>query len=139
MDSSLPTVALVDDSSTVKLFFERVADGLDIALKSFSTAAECTAWLRSETPALLFVDIILPGKDGLTFLAELRRDPRHRDTAVVVITSKDYAQDRIRARELGALDFVPKPMRKQTIHDLIVRHAGARARASLIADNPPPA
>lgn len=121
-----PTVVLVDDSSTVKVFFEHATDGLDIQLQSFSTADECMGFLEQARPALLFLDIILPGKDGLTFLAELRRDPRTRELPVVVISSKDYAQDRMTARTLGALEFVTKPMSKQSIHDLIVRHTGAR-------------
>lgn len=126
MDSPLPTVVVIDDSSTVRLFFRRIVADIAVELLTFASAAESMEYLQSARPALLFLDIILPGKDGLTFLTELRRDPHHRDTAVVMISSKDYAQDRMTAKQLGAIDFVAKPMSTQTIRDLILQHTKAQ-------------
>ena len=69
----------------------------------------------------------MPDKDGLTFLQELRRDSRHEATPTIVISSKDYAQDRIAAKELGVVEFVAKPMSTKTINDLIINHTGVKA------------
>ena len=52
----------------------------------------------------------MPGKDGLTFLKELRHLALHKDTSVVMIRFKDYAQDRSVAEKLSALEFITKPM-----------------------------
>ena len=71
----------------------------------------------------------MPDKDGLTFLQELRRMPEHSDTPTVVISSKDYAQDRIASKELGALEFVAKPMSTKTIETLIVTLTDTAAAA----------
>ena len=120
MSNSKPTVVVVDDSLSVRVFFERVAEKLDVNLEMFASAAEALPYLSKNTPQLLFLDIIMPDKDGLTFLQELRRMPEHSDTPTVVISSKDYAQDRIASKELGALEFVAKPMSTKTIENLIV-------------------
>lgn len=122
MDSSRPTVVVVDDSSTIRVFFEQTVAALDVDLRVFGSAADSMTFLRSQRPALLFLDIIMPDKDGLTFLQELRKYPHHQSTPVVVISSKDYAQDRMTAKHLGAVEYVAKPMSKKTIHDLIVKY-----------------
>ncbi|MGE0388327.1 MAG: response regulator [Gammaproteobacteria bacterium] len=128
MSETKPTVVVVDDSATVRAFFERIATDMGVNVHSFETAADAQPYLDGAAPDLVFLDIIMPDKDGLTFLQELRRDPRHRDTRFVVISSKDYAQDRATARDLGALDFVPKPVTTQRIQDLIARHTGVRPK-----------
>jgi DNA-binding response OmpR family regulator len=134
MESSIapnvtPTVVVVDDSAAVRVFFEKAVAGLDVDLRTFPSAASAADFLATTRPGLLFLDIIMPEKDGLTFLQELRRQPLQATTPTIVISSKDYAQDRVFARELGVVDYVPKPMTTRQIVDLICRHTGAQARA----------
>jgi CheY-like chemotaxis protein len=75
------------------------------------------------------LDIIMPGKDGLTFLEELRNHPVHRYTPVVVMSSKDYRQDKGIARQLGAR-YLTKPVASRTIQDLVLQLAGAEWRGA---------
>jgi CheY-like chemotaxis protein len=123
-----PTIVVIDDSASVRLFFERSVDGFDVALQLCGSAEEALEVLSRSHPDLIFLDIIMPDKDGLTFLQELRRLPGYAETPVVVISSKDYAQDKMTAKELGASDFVIKPMSTKTIQDLIAKYTEARAR-----------
>ncbi len=120
MDDSKQTVVVVDDNATVRSLFERSTEDLALDLISFGSADAAMEYLTDNKPNLLFLDIIMPDKDGLTFLSELRRLPLHRDTSVIMITSKDYAQDRTVANELGALDFIIKPMPMRAITDIIL-------------------
>jgi CheY-like chemotaxis protein len=123
------TVVVVDDSAAVRVFFERAVSDLEVELKTYASAAASLEYLAQHRPSLLFLDIIMPEKDGLTFLQELRRLPVHQDTPTIVISSKDYAQDRATARALGVIEFVPKPMTARDITDLIVKHTGAEPRS----------
>jgi CheY-like chemotaxis protein len=66
-------------------------------------------------PGLLFLNVMMPKKDGYSFLKELRRNELHATTPTVMISSKDYAQDRTAAKELGVLEFVAKPISKKAI------------------------
>lgn len=129
MDKQAPTVVVIDDSASVHAFFERCLVPFDAHCHSFNSAAESIDFLSHHRPDVLFLDIIMPDKDGLTFLQELRKMPGQADTPVVMITSKDYVQDRSVAKNLGAVEFVIKPMRTQTIRDLIARYTGARAKS----------
>ena len=120
-------VVLVDDAAAVRSFFMRATANLPVKLLTFSSAAQAMPLLCEQRPDLLFLDIIMPDKDGLTFLQELRGLTLHRETAVVIISSKDYAQDRQTAVELGVKEFLPKPMTVQVIQEKIALYTGASA------------
>ena len=116
------TIVVIDDSPTIKTLFERGMKDLDIVLQIFTSAEDGWNYLESNKPDLLFLNIKMSGKDGLTLLKEMREIPLHKDTSVVIISSKDYAQDRFVAKGLGALEFLTKPMPIQTIRDIVIEH-----------------
>ncbi len=114
------TIVLVDDNETSHKFFLRSIENLSIDLKNFASTKKAMKYLNDKKPSLLFLSIIMPDKNGLTFLEELRKLPLHKDTPVIMITSKDYAQDRTVAFGLGAIDFIVKPMSMRAITSIIL-------------------
>ncbi len=126
MDNPKPTVTVIDDSLSSRKLFERSAENLRITLQTFTSAEESLSYLNENKPELLFLNILMPDKDGLTFLRELRDFALHQDTPIVMITSKDYAQDRSVADELGAIDFLIKPIPIQTITDVVLKYTEAQ-------------
>ena len=114
------TVVLVDDNQTSRKFFLRAIENLSVDLKTYGNTDDAIEYLKDNKPSLLFLNIIMPDKNGLTFLEELRKLPLHSDTRVIMITSKDYSQDRTIASELGALDFIVKPMSMRTITSIML-------------------
>lgn len=129
MAKQLPVVVLIDNSPTIKKLFERSTEKLGVELLVFDSAESSWDYLGDSKPDLLILSIILPDQDGLTHLKELRNQPLHEDTSVIMVSSKDYMQDRLVAEELGALEFIPKPMPIQTITDVIVKYTKAEPRA----------
>ncbi len=119
MDKDIPIVVVADNSPTIKTLFERSTEKLGIELIIFDSAENARTYLKSNKPDLLILSIILPDKDGLSFLKELRKLPLHQDTSVIMVSSKDYTQDREAAARLGVLEFIPKPMSMQTIADFV--------------------
>ncbi len=116
------SVVVVDNSPSLITLFRRSAEDMRIDVQAFSTTADAWIYLESNKPDLVFLNIKMPGKDGLTILKDLRKLPLHAHTPVVMISSKDYAQDRFIASELGALDFITKPMPIQAIKDALIKH-----------------
>ena len=114
------TIVLVDDNATSRKFFLRSVENLSIDLKTYGDTESAMEYLSDNKPSLLFLNIIMPDKKGLTFLGELRKIPLHSDTRVIMITSKDYTQDRTVAFELGALDFIVKPMSMRSITSIML-------------------
>jgi len=129
MTAVMPTIVVVDDSAAVRVFFERIVCGLGVELRTYASAAEASSFLDQRRPDLLFLDIIMPDKDGLSFLQELRRMPLHATTPTIVISSKDYAQDRATAKALGVVEYMPKPMTSKALQQAILRHACPPASA----------
>ena len=113
-------VVLVDDNPTSRKFFLRAIENLSIDLKTYGNTDDAIEYLKDNKPSLLFLNIIMPDKNGLTFLEELRKLPLHSDTRVIMITSKDYSQDRTIAYQLGALDFIVKPMSMRSITSIML-------------------
>ena len=120
MDEYKRTVVVVDDNATSRKFFLRSVENLSIDLKTYGDTESAMEYLSNSKPSLLFLNIIMPDKNGLTFLEELRKIPLHSDTRVIMITSKDYTQDRTVAFELGALDFIIKPMSMRSITSIML-------------------
>jgi DNA-binding response OmpR family regulator len=101
-----PRILVVEDDPTVAGLVVR---GLDRAGFEVVLAASGEAALREAERgplALALVDLMLPGKDGFEVLTALRA--RH-DVPVVVVTARLALEDRLRAFELGAIDYLPKP------------------------------
>ena len=114
------TVVLVDDNQTSRKFFLRAIENLSVDLKTYGNTDDAIEYLKDNKPSLLFLNIIMPDKNGLTFLEELRKLPLHSDTRVIMITSKVYSQDRTIASVLGALDFIVKPMSMRSITSIML-------------------
>ena len=88
MGNSVPIVVVVDDTWSVRSMFERSSASLNIELETFGSAAESMSYLATTQPELLFLDNIMPEKDGLTFLQQLRNNPLHRKTPVERVVPK---------------------------------------------------
>jgi two-component system phosphate regulon response regulator PhoB len=65
--------------------------------------------IRARKPALVLLDLMLPGLDGLEITRALRRDPQTASLPLVVLTAKGEEVDRIVGLELGADDYITKP------------------------------
>jgi len=124
---SKAVIALIDDSPAMRAVFEKGTKDLDVELVIFDSATASWEYLQQNRPDLVFLNIKMPGKDGLTFLKDLRHLPLHKDTRVVMISSKDYAQDRTVAGELGALEFITKPTPIRVITDVVQKYLNVGA------------
>ena len=121
-DNSVPIIVVVDDSPSIRILFERCTEQMDVELIFFDSAKTSWSYLQANKPDLLFLNIKMPGKDGLIFLKELRELPLHKNTSVVMISSKDYAQDRSVAKQLGAVEFITKPMPIKAVADVVLKY-----------------
>ncbi|SRR5688572_21849667 len=66
--------------------------------------------LAGNTFDIILTDINMPIMDGLKLIQRVRKDPRHADTPVIVITTEGGREDRDRALKLGANAYITKPI-----------------------------
>lgn len=136
MTDNRPTIVVVDDSATSISLYQFSIEPLAVNFIGFTSPAEAFPYLQEHQPDLMFLDIIMPGMDGLTFLRQLRKLAHQKDTRVIMVTSKDYAQDRYIARQLGALDFVIKPLRFGEIRELVEKYINVKIDPSFNQNQP---
>ena len=82
-----------------------------------------------EPPALVILDIGLPGMDGWEVLRRLRQDPRCRRVPVLVLTAHAQEEYRLEADRRGADAFMTKPFEPDALRAAVSRLLGDRAQA----------
>ncbi len=73
------------------------------------TAAQAIEILRDQTPDLILSDVMMPDIDGLTFIRQLRANPKWSDIPIIVVSAKASAADQDAARSVGADGYLVKP------------------------------
>jgi two-component system, cell cycle response regulator DivK len=106
-----------------------------------ATDAEAgVALARAEQPALILMDIQLPGMDGLQATALLKEDPATREIPVIALTALAMKGDEARIRAAGCDGYIAKPMRYQEFLATISEYLAVPAAApDGEQDEPPPA
>jgi two-component system cell cycle response regulator len=85
--------------------------------------------LRS-APDLILLDINMPGGTGIEVLKRLRVSSKTQHIPVIVVSGNESPTTEAAARELGAHDFIHKPVDQQRLSDAIGRALGMQANAS---------
>ena len=76
---------------------------------------------RAERPALILMDIQLPGMDGLAATALLKNDPATAAIPIIALTAMAMKEDRERTRAAGCDAYIAKPLRYRELYDAIDR------------------
>ena len=112
-------VLIIDDNPTnLMLLQHRLVKIEGAEVVSMESAVEALAWCETNTPDLVFTDYMMPDIDGLEFIRRLRLREDMREIPVVVVTTADVKEVRQQALDLGAIDFLTKPVDG---HELMAR------------------
>jgi two-component system, cell cycle response regulator DivK len=114
---------LVVDDNPVNLKLARVllaAAGHEV--RTAGDAEEALDVLRVWHPALILMDLQLPGMDGLTLTRQLKDDPATRDIVVVALTAYAMKGDDEKAYASGCAGYITKPLDTRTFADTVARH-----------------
>ncbi|HXD49703.1 MAG TPA: response regulator [Gemmatimonadaceae bacterium] len=108
-------VLVVDDEADIVALvaFHLVKAGYRVS--TASTGPDAIAAARQERPALIVLDLMLPGASGYDVLEQLRAQPATREIAVLMLTARREEPDRIRGLSLGADDYLTKPFSPQEL------------------------
>ena len=103
------TILVIDDEKDIAklLQYNLEKEGYDVLVAR--TGEDGLDMARSKHPALVVLDLMLPGIDGLEVCKILRADKRTQNTPILMLTAKGSETDQIVGLELGASDYIPKP------------------------------
>jgi CheY-like chemotaxis protein len=132
--SSSSYVLIVDDESVVRDFLTRCLKGGGYAVKQAASAAEALDMMELQPASAVLCDIKMPGQNGLWLAERLRvRWPR---TALIMVTAIDDVDTVRQSRDLGAIDYITKPIRPEHLLDVLRRATTAVNEGTLMAEHP---
>ncbi len=82
--------------------------------------------ISDNPPDLILLDIVMPKMDGYTVCRELKSDERARDIPIIFVTAKGQTADETKGLELGAVDYITKPLNPAVVKARIATHLKLR-------------
>lgn len=107
-----PKVLVVDDAPSNVQILRRMLEREGYAVVSAGDGAQALDVVRREAPDLVLLDVMMPVKDGYEVCRELKQDPETADLPVIFLSALDDARDRVHGLDLGAVDFLSKPINR---------------------------
>ncbi len=123
MDRKLdrPLIAVVEDNEDNCVLLHALLDER-YPLVVYTSGPQALERLEHDRPALVLLDVSLPGMDGLEVLRRLRESPATRDLPIVALTAHAMAGDRERILAEGFDDYISKPiLDEQLLYAAIAR------------------
>lgn len=122
MTANPPLILIVDDSPTDLHVMQQALESGGFKTEVALDGEDAIRKTKLLKPALVLMDIVMPGMNGFQATRELVNDPDTKSIPVVMITSKSQESDRIWGMRQGAVDYLVKPL---TPHELVARVSAA--------------
>ena len=134
MNDDKPKILVVDDE---KFFIDVVVELLNGDYK-VSVARDGEQALRRATthplPDLVLLDIMMPNMDGYEVCKQLKNNPATRDIPVIFLTVKSEVSDEVKGFELGAVDYILKPISPPIVKARVTTHLALNQARRQLAD-----
>lgn len=115
MTSHRPVVLLVEDDPDTRHMYAVSLDVLGFDVSEARDGAEGLRCAQALHPDVVLMDVAMPRMDGLEATRRLKRDPTTASVPVVILSALTSAQDRQRAIDAGAAEFLGKPCDPETV------------------------
>ncbi|GAA4248491.1 diguanylate cyclase [Azospirillum formosense] len=131
MTDARSKILVVDDiPSNVHVLSRILKDEHDIY---FATdGAKALELAQSRLPDLVLLDIMMPGMDGYEVCSRLKADPITRDIPVIFISAKSEVEDETYGLEVGAIDFISKPISPPIVKARVRNHLLLKRQTDLL-------
>jgi FixJ family two-component response regulator len=113
------SILIVDDEKNIRLTLSECLESPDFHIDAAESGEEALAKLREREFSIVFLDLRLPGMDGMEVLREMNM--LRPDIRIVIITAHGTIDAAIEATRLGAVAFIQKPFVPREIRDLVSR------------------
>jgi CheY-like chemotaxis protein len=112
-------VLVVDDEAVVREFLARCLEGWGYTVRQAGSAAEAIELMMERPASLALLDIRMPGQDGIWLANRLRAHwPR---LPIVMATAIDDMQTVRKSRDIGVVDYITKPIKREQLQEIVQR------------------
>jgi len=117
-----PLIAVLDDSPLMCQTLEKILVPNNYQFIGINDPLRALAILMSRKPDLIFLDLVMPNVNGYEICQQLRKLALFRHTPIIILTGNDGIVDRVRAKMVGASDFLSKPVHSEALLETIHKH-----------------
>ncbi len=117
----MPSVLIVDDEHHIRLLIEQALEPLEddgVELLTASDGDVALEVVENHRPRLVFLDVMMPKRNGFEVCRAIKHDLGLSDTYVVMLTAKGQAYDREQGLDVGADVYLTKPFDPDALLDL---------------------
>lgn len=118
------TVLIVEDQIEMRAIATAYLERQGYRVLAADNGADAVRTARAERPDLIFMDVSIPGMDGIRATAELKRDPDTRAIPVVILTAHPYGSVGKRAMDAGCDGWLNKPCDPRRLLQEVQRRVG---------------
>jgi len=121
-----PRVLLVEDSDVIRESLRRLLEGAGYEVAEARDGVEGLELAKASQFDLVSTDIMMPRMDGYELTRALRAEGRHRDTPIVMVTSRGERIDRVRGFDAGVDEYITKPHDRQELLRAVAKQLGRK-------------
>ena len=103
-------ILLIDDSSVNNLLLQNILEDEGFEVQTAFSGIEGLGKIDIDKPDLVVLDIMMPRMDGFEVLKKIISNPETKKIPVIMLTAKNDSKDEELAREIGAVDYMTKPV-----------------------------
>lgn len=108
-------ILIIDDSQTNNVLLAAILDEAGYANKTATSAAEGWNMIYQQKPALVLLDLLMPKISGFQLLERLKNRPDYASIPIIVVSALNEHDTIKILKEMGAADFIPKPLNIQAL------------------------
>lgn len=117
-------VLVVDDNPTNLKLIAYLLQAKGYEVRTAADADAALEVVRTSRPALILMDLQLPGMDGLELTRLLKSQPETRAIVILAVTAYAMKGDEERARAAGCDGYIPKPVDTRALPRIVAQHLG---------------
>ncbi len=121
-DEERPVIACIDDSQTVQNSVKLTLESQGYEVISLLKPAQAMTKLIRTHPMLILMDISMPDINGYELCQLLRKSPSLKNVPILMLSSRDGLFDRLKAKMVGANDYMTKPFTPSELINLVNKH-----------------
>ncbi|MEM9163647.1 MAG: response regulator [Cyanobacteria bacterium P01_F01_bin.4] len=131
-DRSQPLIACIDDSPVLAHNLRTILESAGYPMISIQEPMRGFSMLIEHKPDVILLDLNLPNADGYSICKFLRDSPVFENTPIIILTGQDTHADRLKARSVGATDFLAKPPQSQALLGAIQEFSATKKERVII-------
>ena len=118
-------ILIVDDEKLILISTKIVLESVGYEVLTATSGEDGIDICGAEMPALVLLDIMMPGIDGWETLSRLKSSPETSEIPIIIFTAREHSRGKQLAREMGAADYFPKPFEPDELINIVEEYAAA--------------